>query len=73
MPEKKPRLPDEAIKKIANWIDLGAPYEAPLIEGKAPPRDKSRVSDEDRAWWSFQPLSGVVPPAGPGNPVDAFL
>ena len=48
MPEKKPKLPDDAIAKIAAWIDHGAPYDSPLIAGKAPPRDKSRVTDDDR-------------------------
>jgi hypothetical protein len=73
MPDKKPKLPDEAIAKIAAWIDHGAPYEAPLVSGKAPPRDKSKVSAEDRKWWSFQPLAKVSVPAGAANPVDAFL
>ena len=73
MPEKKPKLPDAAIAKIAAWIDHGAPYDAPLIAGKAPPRAKSRVTDEDRKWWSFQPLAKVTPPTGAAHPVDAFL
>jgi len=50
MPDKKPKLSDDVIAKIAAWIDHGAPYEAPLVAGKAAPRDKSRVSDEDRKW-----------------------
>ncbi len=72
MPEKKPKLSDAAIGKLSAWIDLGAPYDGPLVEGKAPPRDKSVVSDEDRKWWSFQPLAKLTPPAG-ANPIDAFL
>ena len=73
MPEKKPRLPEADIAKIAAWIDLGAPYDAPLVEGKAPPRDRSVVTDADRQWWSFQPLAKVTPPAGAAHPIDAFL
>lgn len=75
MPEKKPKLPDVVIAKIAAWIDLGAPYDAPLVAGKAAPRDKSKVSKEDRNWWAFLPLGRVEPPvtAHPGHPVDAFL
>ncbi|MEQ1862961.1 MAG: PSD1 and planctomycete cytochrome C domain-containing protein [Chthoniobacteraceae bacterium] len=68
MPDKKPKLPDDAIAKLAAWIDHGAPYDGPLVEGKAPPRDKSVVSDEDRKWWSFQPLAKVVPPRSGGVP-----
>jgi len=73
MPHEKPRLADDVIAKIAAWIDLGAPYDGPLVEGKAPPRDKSRVSEEDRQWWSFQPLAEVRPPVGAAHPIDAFL
>jgi cytochrome c553 len=73
MPHEKPKLADEAIAKIAAWIDLGAPYDGPLVEGKTPPRDKSRVSEEDRQWWSFQPLADVRPPPGSAHPIDAFL
>ena len=72
MPDNKPKLPDEAIAKIAAWIDHGAPYDAPLVEGKQPPRDRSVVSEEDRKWWAFQPLAKVATP-GAGNPIDAFL
>jgi mono/diheme cytochrome c family protein len=73
MPSKKPKLPDEAIAKIAAWIDLGAPYDAPLVAGKTPPRDKSQVTDEDRKWWSFLPLAPIAPPGGAAHPIDAFL
>ena len=71
MPEKKPRLSDEVIGKVAAWIDLGAPYDAPLVAG-AVVRDKSVVSEEDRKWWAFLPLHAEKPP-GAGHPVDAFL
>ncbi len=73
MPEKKPQLSAENIAKIAAWIDHGAPYEAPLVAGKAPPRDKSKVTEEDRKWWAFQPLTNPPVPAGAEHPVDAFL
>ncbi len=73
MPEKKPKLSDAVIAKVAQWIDLGAPYEAPLVAGKTPPRDKSKVTEEDRKWWSFLPLAKLPPPSGATHPVDAFL
>ncbi|MDP1591965.1 MAG: PSD1 and planctomycete cytochrome C domain-containing protein [Prosthecobacter sp.] len=56
MPDSSPKLPDEAISKIAAWIDDGAPYSTPLIAGKKPKKDSSVVTDEDRQWWAFQPL-----------------
>ena len=73
MPDKKPKLPDAAIDTIAQWIDLGTPYDEPLVAGKQPPRDRSVVSEADRKWWAFQPLAQVKPPSGAAHPVDAFL
>src|SRR5947207_734353 len=32
MPEGAAKLPPEAIELIAKWIDLGAPYDRPLVE-----------------------------------------
>ncbi len=62
MPKKADKLPDAAIAKIAEWIDLGAPYAKPLIEGKAVVRDKSKVSEADRQFWSFVPLANPEVP-----------
>ena len=74
MPKKADKLPDDAIAKIAEWIDSGAPYAKPLIDGKMPKRDRAVVSAEDRKWWSFQPLAGVTPPqSAEPNAVDRFL
>ena len=75
MPENKPQLPEEAVRKIEAWISEGAPYSRPLVEGKAPARDRSLVTEEDRKWWAFQPLAKTAPPAIAGweHPVDRFL
>ncbi len=62
MPDNQPKLPDTAIAKIEQWIELGAPYDQPLIEGKKPPRDAAVVTDEDRRWWSFLPLANATTP-----------
>ena len=59
MPDSSPKLPADAISKIATWIDDGAPYSAPLVAGKKPKKDSSVVTDEDRQWWAFQPLKKV--------------
>ena len=32
MPQKAAKLPDATIAEIARWIDLGAPYDRPLVE-----------------------------------------
>lgn len=78
MPAEGAKLPDDVIAKIKTWIEHGAPYDKPLIAGKKPPRDGSKVTDADRAWWAFQPLSKVIPPANVtvpphGNDVDRFI
>jgi mono/diheme cytochrome c family protein len=82
MPHNKERLSEEQVAALARWIDLGAPYDKPLVteeQGSA-----AVVDDEDRAFWSFQPL--VRPPVPPleetatvvGNgwcrgPIDRFV
>ncbi|WP_231603421.1 DUF1549 and DUF1553 domain-containing protein [Neorhodopirellula pilleata] len=57
MPFKKPKLPSDAIKRIGDWIDLGAPYDAPLTDVSSEPKGPMVVTDDDRNFWSFQPLS----------------
>ncbi len=75
MPENKPQLPEEVVRKIEAWIAEGAPYGKPLVEGKAPARDRSLVTEDDRKWWAFQPLANAAPPASAKweHPVDRFL
>ncbi len=63
MPEKADKLPPEVIARLESWINDGAPYDSPLIAGKLA-KDKSKVTEEDRKWWSFQPLGKVEVPSG---------
>jgi mono/diheme cytochrome c family protein len=63
MPANAPKLSDEQIASVAAWIDLGAAYDKPLIEKAAATAKKAlTVTDEDRLFWSFQPLRPVTPP-----------
>lgn len=62
MPFKKPKLSDEVIQRICDWIDLGAPYDSPLTDEPLQPTGHMVVTDEDRQFWSFQPLSKPQPP-----------
>jgi mono/diheme cytochrome c family protein len=79
MPHKAPRLPDDAIENIARWIDLGAPYDRPLVDrGKPKTAGALTVTDEDRNFWSFRPLRTVNPPdvkdaAWVRTPIDRFI
>ncbi len=79
MPSKGDKLSEEAIGQIATWIELGAPYDRPLLEGKGlTKRDRSKVSASDREWWAFQPLKSVPVPKVDGTKtdvtaIDAFI
>ena len=77
MPDHGEKLAAPLIARVASWIDDGAPYDAPLIAGRKPARDRSIVTGEDRQWWAFQPLAKAAPPElkNPASvsPVDRFL
>ena len=79
MPSKADKLPETALRQIAAWIDNGAPYDRPLVEGKAvSPKDRGAITDRDRQWWAFQPLRRTDPPTaktagGALNPIDPFV
>jgi hypothetical protein len=79
MPHKAPKLAGETIARIAKWIDLGAPYDRPLVEqrGSAPARTAAPTA-QDRDFWSLRPLSSVTPPvvrdpAWVRTPIDRFV
>ncbi len=80
MPEGGEKLPADKIAAISKWIDLGAPYDQPLVEN---PRDPDSwvqmvVPEKAREFWSFRPLTKVEPPAVKNeswvrNPIDRFI
>jgi hypothetical protein len=77
MPAQSQKLSAAQAKLIADWIDFGAPYDAPLT-GKAVAKKAMTVTDEDRQFWSFAPLMRPQPPAVRDatwvqSPVDAFI
>src|SRR4051812_12236249 len=74
MPPKK-SMPKEAVELLAKWIDLGAAYDRPLIEGAAAGKKPMTVTDKDRQYWAYRPLQKVtVPPVKDAgwvrNPID---
>jgi mono/diheme cytochrome c family protein len=78
MPSKAPKLPDETIELIARWIDLGAPYDKPLVDRSGPKPKALAVNEEDRSFWSFRPLTVSAPPAvrrdgWARTPIDRFI
>src|SRR5579862_2521391 len=46
MPSKEDKLADDKIARLAEWIDLGAPYDRPLLEKKTVKKPMV-VTDED--------------------------
>jgi mono/diheme cytochrome c family protein len=76
MPQKGPKLSTATADQIARWIDLGAPYDAPLVERPAAAAARSPVLDRD--FWSFRPLQDPKPPSVQNaewirTPVDRFI
>jgi hypothetical protein len=72
-------LPAEQVAVLAQWVQMGAPW--PASGGAAvtvAPSKKRTITDEDRAFWSFQPPREVAPPAVADNgwsksSVDPFV
>jgi hypothetical protein len=69
------RLSDREIAAIAEWVALGAPW--PGQSGQPTPQ-RGAITDQDRAWWAFQPLKAPqVPAVDDGgwcrNEIDRFV
>jgi len=78
MPWKEPKLSDEQITRVRTWIDLGAPYDAPLGNRRRKADAELTVTDQDRKFWSFQPLQTTPVPVPADatwcrNPIDQFI
>jgi hypothetical protein len=80
MPEGGAKLTKIALEQLANWIELGAPYDKPLTtESDEDPLawTKRVIDDSRREFWSFQPLADSSPPEVPGDwsrtPIDKFV
>ncbi|WP_442506686.1 DUF1553 domain-containing protein [Novipirellula sp. SH528] len=57
MPPEEP-LENELIDGLVNWIAAGAPWPADVMLKPLP-----KITDEDRAWWCYQPITDPKPPA----------
>ena len=79
MPLKAPKLPVETINSIKQWLDLGAPYDKPLVEKSGhEPKAAMLVTDKNRDYWSFRRLQKIEPPtvknaAWGRTPIDRFV
>jgi cytochrome c553 len=78
MPFERPKLADADIAKIAEWIDLGAPYDKPFVEKDDAAWTRKVIAAEAKKHWAYQPLSNPKPPVsrdpkGSAHPIDGFL
>ena len=65
MPEDGAKLSNLAIQALVDWINLGAPYDRPLLADNEDPLawTRTEVEPSRREFWSFQPLKATEPPA----------
>lgn len=78
MPLNGDRLGDAEIEWIRQWIDLGAPYDRPLIDSISQEPKPFEVSDKDRSFWSFLPVTKAEIPKVKNaqwcrTPIDYFI
>jgi len=73
MPEKGKKLPAKEIAVLEQWVAQGAKTARPEPE-QVP---KFFITEEERAFWAFQPIRRTAPPkvkdARVRTPIDAFL
>ncbi len=75
MPHERAKLPDADIARIAEWIDLGAPYDKPFIATDETAWTKKITPAEGKKHWAYQPLLKDIKNPRPElkNPIDGFL
>ncbi len=78
MPLKEKKLSEKEIASLAKWIDLGAPYDKPLATSSKSGSEKLVITDDDRNFWSFKPLSAPTIPTAKHsnrsrNEIDQFI
>jgi cytochrome c553 len=75
MPPKGDRLTPAEVKLLQDWIRAGASWPA----SRTPAAGANRylpgtIGAQERAWWAYQPVKRVEPPAGAAsNAIDRFI
>ena len=64
MPADGAKLSDIAIDQIVRWVDLGAPYDTPLVKKDEDPLawTRRKIDPARKLFWSFRPLADAQPP-----------
>lgn len=79
MPLKQAKLHAEKLAHLEKWLDLGAPYDAPLTPQKTVVDGSRQVTAGDREFWSFQRLGVTAQPRVQNDngwvhtPIDRFV
>lgn len=79
MPHERDKLDEESVEAIARWIDLGAPYDKPLMEGAGGVSMAPLiVTEKDRNYWAYRTLAETELPevqgdTWPRNEIDYFV
>ena len=77
----KAKLPQDEIDKLVRWVELGLPWPASTSPPPSPSpggEPEFKITAEQRAFWSFQPVVAQTPPvvrnaAWPATGIDAFI
>jgi hypothetical protein len=68
------KLSAEKIEVLKRWIAMGAPWPEAEVAAAKPARKPGQITDEDKKWWSFQPVKAPpVPQSKAASPIDAFI
>ena len=75
MPPKGARVSEAQIQLLTEWIQSDSSRLASTKKAARPP---GKITEEDRKWWAFQPISKPAPPplavgGASSNPVDRFI
>ena len=81
MPKDADKLSAQQIAILTEWVDLGAPYDEPLVARKTDAVDwtQRKIAATMKDFWSYQPLQRSRPPevkdvrAWGTSPVDRFV
>ncbi|MGY8671027.1 MAG: PSD1 and planctomycete cytochrome C domain-containing protein [Verrucomicrobiia bacterium] len=63
MPPKQSKLSDALLDSFTRWIELGAPFDKPLLDSAGAQKQEMVVTESDREFWSFRPLRKVKLPS----------
>ncbi len=56
------QLAEKQIAAIVRWIKIGAPWPGHDDQVRQPVPASPKITDEDRAYWAFQPIRDPLPP-----------